>query len=262
MSEKTMELLIYVGKLAAIFLVGLIVLNIIVYISKRALKKSSLDESVHKFIINVIRIVLWVVLAVVIISYLGVPTAPLVTVIGACGAAIALALKDSLANVAGGIVILVTHPFDKGDFVDLGKVAGYVESINILTTTLKTRDNKVITAPNGQVNTSMITNWDRADVRRVDCAISISYNDDIGKAKEVLSKLASESPYALETPPPMLGVKEHGENSIKFDYGVWCKTEDYWNMKYYLEENAVKMFAENGITIPYPQVDVHMKNED
>ena len=93
----------------------------------------------------------------------------------------------------------------------------------------------------------------------MDCPISIGYNDDIATAKKVLAQLASESPYSLETPPPMIGVSNHGESSIDFDYGVWCKTEDYWNMKYYLEENAVKLFKENGITIPYPQVDVHVR---
>ena len=259
MSDKTIDMLIYLGKAALIFIIGFIIAKIIIHLSKKALEKSRLDPSAHKFVINVERVILWIVLLVVIISYFGIPTAPFVTVLGACGAAIALALKDSLANVAGGIIILVTHPFYKGDFDDLGSVSGYVESIDILTTTLKTRDNKVITAPNGKINTSMITNWDRADVRRVDCPISIGYNDDIATAKKVLAQLASESPYSLETPPPMIGVSNHGESSIDFDYGVWCKTEDYWNMKYYLEENAVKLFKENGITIPYPQVDVHVR---
>ena len=226
MSEKAIEQLIYYGKAVIILIAGLIIIGILQHLTKRWLKKSRLDESVHAFILNVEKIILWIILIVVIISYFGVPTAPFVTVIGACGAAIALALKDSLANVAGGIIILFTHPFDKGDFIDIGKVSGYVEKIDILTTTLKTRDNKVITAPNGQINTSMITNWDRADIRRVDCGISIGYNDDTSAAKEALKELAENCPYALDTPPPLIGVSEHGESSIDFDYGVWCKTED------------------------------------
>lgn len=261
MSEKAIEQFIYYGKAVIILIAGLIIIGILQHLTKRWLKKSRLDESVHAFILNVEKIILWIILIVVIISYFGVPTAPFVTVIGACGAAIALALKDSLANVAGGIIILFTHPFDKGDFIDIGKVSGYVEKIDILTTTLKTRDNKVITAPNGQINTSMITNWDRADIRRVDCGISIGYNDDTSAAKEALKELAENCPYALDTPPPLIGVSEHGESSIDFDYGVWCKTEDYWNTKYYLEENAVKLFSEKGITIPYPQVEVHVKDK-
>ena len=261
MSEKTMDLLIYLGKAALIFVIGFIISLIVVHLTKKALKKSKLDPSVHTFIVNVVRVILWVVLLVVLISYFGIPTAPFVTVLGACGAAIALALKDSLANVAGGILILITHPFDKGDFVDLGSVAGFVEKIDILTTTLRTRDNRIITAPNGKVNTSMITNWDRADVRRVDCTISVSYDDDLSVARKVQEDLAAECPYALETPPPFIGVREHSDSSIVFDYFVWCKTENYWDLKYYLEENITLKFKEKGITIPYPQIDVHIDKE-
>ena len=259
MSQKTIDLLIYLGKAALVFVIGFIIALIVVHLVKKALKKSRLDPAAHTFVVNVVRVILWVVLLVVIISYFGIPTAPFVTVLGACGAAIALALKDSLGNVAGGIVILVTHPFDRGDFVEIGSISGFVESIDILTTTLKTRDNKIVTAPNGKVNTSMIVNWDRADVRRVDCRISVSYDDDLSEARKVQEELAAECPYAIETPPPFIGVREHGDSSIVFDYFVWCKTEHYWDLKYYLEENIARKFKEKGITIPYPQIDVHVK---
>ena len=252
----------FLGNLAGaalILIAGLIFIKIASSIMKRALSRSHLDEAVHKFIINVIRAVLYIVLTVVILGKLKVPTAPLVTVLGAAGAAIALALKDSLGNIAGGVLILANKLFKKGDVIDVSGVEGMVESIDLFVTTLNTYDNKVVTIPNGTITTSVIVNYSKEDIRRVDCVFSVAYDTDIAKAKDVLNAVAMKCPDGLDTPPPVVGVSQHQASSVELDLKVWCKTSKYFDVKYYLEEEVKAAFDEASITIPYPRMDVRVR---
>ena len=148
---------------------GLVLMRIILGLTKKALTRSTLDGAMYKFVLNVLKAVLGVVLIVVLLGYLKVPTAPLITVLGAGGAAIALALKDSLGNIAGGLIILANKPFKKGDVIDVAGTEGIVDSIDLLVTTLKTFDNKVVTVPNGSITNSVIVNYSAEKIRRVDC---------------------------------------------------------------------------------------------
>jgi len=243
---------------ALILIAGLILIKLAVRIAKGALEKSSLDESMYVFVLNALRITLFVLLTVVILTKLQVPTAPIVTVLGAGSAAIALALKDSLGNIAGGILILANKPFKKGDVIDIADINGVVQHIDLFVTTLTTTDNKIITIPNGTINTSVIVNYSSATVRRVDCQFGIGYDSDIAKAKDVLAAVAESNPDIYTEPEPVIGVFSHDASAITLDLKVWCDTEKYFDVRYYLQEQVKLAFDEANITIPYPQMDVHV----
>ena len=253
--------LLSMGKALIILIIGLIIAKIIIAISRSALEKSKMDHALHRFVINGLRVVLGVFIAVAVLSSLGIETSTFIAVLGAGGVAIALALKDSLANVAGGIILIITKPFRKGDYIDILEIAGKVESIDLLYSTLKSIDNKVISIPNGKLTNSVLINYSREDFRRVDCTFSISYNDDIQQVKSILTAIAEGNPDILKEPEPIIGVAGHFENSIGMDLKVWCRNEVYWDVKYYLEEEVKMAFDKAGVVIPFPQLDVNLKKE-
>lgn len=237
---------------------GLLLIKIILRITKKALAKTSLDAAIHTFVLSAMRIVLYIVLTVALLGVMEVPTTPIITVLGAAGAAIALALKDSLGNIAGGLLILVNQPFKKGDEIDIAGNYGAVDEIDLFVTTLRTYDNKVITIPNGTINTSVITNYSREEKRRVDCKFGISYDSDLALAKTVLLEVVKSNPDIFEDPAPFIGVASHDESAVLLDLKVWCSTENYYNVKYWLTEQVKLAFDEANISIPYPQMDVHV----
>lgn len=240
----------------AIIIIGLIGIKIFTMIVDRILKKSKIDLSLHKFIKNMISVLFWIIIAISIFGVLGINTASLVTVLGAAGAAIALALRDSLANIAGGIIIIITKPFKMGDYVDLLETAGVVQEIDLLCTTLKTFDNRVITVPNGKITTSILINATTEATRRVDFIFSLSYDEDLKKAKQALIKLALDNEKVFSDPEPFFGIANHNERKVQVDFRVWGKTEDYWEIKYYIEENVKKAFDEAGINMPFPYLEI------
>ena len=264
--EKTLEKIWeYIWEYGGILLMtvvllaaGLLIIRLVLKITEKALSRTRLDKSVHKFIMTATRYTLYIILAVVILTSLKVPTAPLVTVLGACGAAVALALKDSLGNIAGGIIILANKPFVRGDVIEVTGITGIVQSIDLLVTTLKTYDNKVITIPNGTITASVLVNYSREENRRVDVTFTISYDSDIAKAKDVLLAVTESNPDILADPAPVVGVAEHQDSGILLDLKVWCETSKYYDVRYYLEEQVKLAFDEANITIPYPQMDVRV----
>lgn len=262
MKEKTLEkLLEYGGNLlmaVVVFAVGMVLIKLALKITQKALEKTRLDKSVHKFVMTATRYTLYIILAVVILTSLKVPTAPLVTVLGACGAAVALALKDSLRNIASGIIILANKPFIRGDVIEVTGITGIVQSIDLLVTTLKTYDNKVITIPNGTITASVLVNYSREEKRRVDLTFTISYDSDIAKAKDVLLAVAESNSDIFADPAPVIGVAEHQDSAILLDLKVWCENSRYYDVRYYLEEQVKLAFDEANITIPYPQMDVRV----
>ena len=258
LNEKMTEYLQLAIGLACIVVVGLLLIKILLRIARKTLQKTTLDESMHVFILNAAKIILYIIFIVVILGYMKVPTAPLVTVLGAGGAAIALALKDSLGNIAGGILILANKLFKKGDVIEVAGQEGIVESIDLFVTTLKTYDNKVVTVPNGTMTTSVIVNYSKEETRRVDCTFGISYDSDIAKAKDVLLAVTEVCPEILKQPAPVVGVREHQDSAIVLDLKAWCKTDDYADVRYFLREQVKLAFDEANITIPYPQLDVRV----
>lgn len=243
---------------AATLLLGLIFMKILLTITRKMLKRSKLDNSLHKFVINSVKTILAIILITMCLSVLGVSPSTIIAVVGAAGAAIALALRDSLANIAGGVMIIITKPFSQNDFIDVGEVSGKVEQIDLFLTTLKTYDYKTITIPNGIINTSILVNHSLEDKRRVDCVFGIGYDNDIQKVKNILYGICETNQDILKEPEPLIGIAEHGQNAVMVDMKVWCKTGVYWDVKYFLEENVKLAFDEHGINIPYPQLDVHL----
>lgn len=258
MSEHAVTLLIKGARAGVTLLIGWLIITLVLRFEKKVLERSRLDSSLHLFICRATQVLLWVVVIMAVLPELGINTASMVTVIGACGAAIALALKDSLGNVAGGIILLVNKPFSRGDLIDVAGTSGIVDSIDLLTTSLHTFDNKIVTIPNGTITTSVITNFSSQENRRVDCTFTIGYEADIRQAREVLENVILCCDMILREPEPLIGVASHGEHGILLDLKVWCSTSDYFDVKYYLEENVKIAFDEAGISIPYPQVDVHI----
>lgn len=257
-NPKLMNLLEHGISALVVLLAGLLLIKLILGIVKKTLEKTALDGAIHTFVVSALRIVLYIILVVVLLGVLEVPTTPLVTVLGAGGAAIALALKDSLGNIAGGLLLLINQPFKKGDEIDIAGNYGEVDGIDLFVTTLRTYDNKVITIPNGTINTSVIVNYSRRDSRRVDCKFGISYDSDLALAKSVLLRVAQSNPDIFEDPAPFIGVASHGDSAVILDLRVWCNTEKYYEVKYALTEQVKLAFDEADISIPYPQMDVHV----
>jgi Small-conductance mechanosensitive channel len=237
---------------------GWIIIEIILHIEKKALTRSKVDEALHLFVIRATKVVLWIILIIAALSMIGVSTASLVAVVGAGGAAIALALRDSLSNVAGGIILLINKPFIKGDTIELNGTVGVVDSIDLLTTRLHTFDNKAVSIPNGTMTTGILYNYTKEDKRRVDCVFSVSYSADFEHARELMRNVALSCEEIFKEPEPVMEVASLGENSVMMTCWVWCATCDYYNVQYYLQENVKIAFAEAGISIPYQQIDIHV----
>lgn len=261
MSDKTVDILINIAIAAGIVLAGYIVIRILCSIVHKALVKSTLDEVLYPFIINCIKIILWIIVVITALSYLDIPIGALLTALGAAGVAIALALKDSLGNFAGGILIIISKPFKKGDYIEDYQTAGKVEKIDLLYTTLITFDNKVITIPNGKLANSTIVNYTRSESRRVDCVFSVTYQDDIQKVKELLQTVAESNPAIFTEPAPLIGIAKQGEGRIDVDLKVWCSTEDYQEVSYYLQEQVKLAFDEAGVRMAPPQMEVQLKKK-
>jgi small conductance mechanosensitive channel len=245
-----------------ILVIGMVVMKIVLHIVRKTLEKSTIDEVLYHFILKIAKIALWVVLLLLIMECFGFKASSLLTVLAAAGAAIALALKDSLANVAGGIMILINKPFSQDDYVDIGGATGKVKKIDLFVTHLHTYDNKVVTIPNGIVNTSILTNYTQEEVRRVDCKFSVSYDSDIKVVKDILSGIAESNPMIMKEPEPVIGVANHGDSGIIMDLFAWRNTDDYYDVKYYLEEEVKLAFDREGIVIPFPQMDVRICGND
>lgn len=243
-------------------LLGYVGTKIILRIVRRILKKSNhLDDMLNTFVVNVVRVACIILVIAMCLDKLGVGAGTIVAVLGAAGAAIALALKDSLANVAGGLMIIITHPFKKGDLVDIGEYRGRVQEIDLFLTTLRTLNYQVITVPNGLINTSVLVNESREERRRVDLEFGISYDADIPKAKEILAGVCREAPLVLDDPAPSIGVLRHDDSAVVLELLAWCATEDYFKTDYYLKEEVKRAFDKGGISIPFPQVEVKVMRE-
>lgn len=250
-------------RLALIIVIGMIVIQILLAVIRRILKKiDSLDEMLNSFVINAVRIICIIMLIAICLDTLGVNVGTIVAVLGAAGAAIALALKDSLANIAGGLMIIITRPFKKGDLINLGEYRGRVQEIDLFLTTLRTLNYQVITIPNGLVNTSILVNESREEIRRVDLTFGISYDSDVVRAKEILREVCRKSDLVLDDREPSIGVRSNDDSAIVLELLAWCRTEDYFKTQYYLLEQVKLAFDAGGIHIPYPHMVVQMNQAE
>ena len=226
---------------------------------RRILESKNADPTITRFLDNVMNVTLKTVLIIIILQYIGVNLTGLTTIVASAGVALSLALKGSLANLAGGVIILVSRPFNVGDFIETTEHSGVVEKISIFYTYLVTFDNKQILIPNGILTDSSIVNYSSKEIRRVDLTFSVSYEEDVIRVKNVLINILKNNELVLEEPEFFVGISMHGDSAINFIVKAWCKTEDYWTVYYDLLETVKIKFDEEGISIPYPQMDLHVK---
>jgi len=244
----------------AIFVLGKLLARFLSNVVKRALSRSKMDDTLVKFLGNLTYIVLMVVVGIAVLGKLGVETASFLAVIGAAGLAIGLALQGSLSNFAAGVLIIIFRPFKVGDFVDAGGTAGSVKEIQLFTTILAHPDNRKLIVPNSQVLNSVITNFSDIENRRVDLVFGIAYDDDMGKARQVIQDVLSKETRILAEPATVIAVNELADSSVNFVVRPWVKPGDYWGVKWDLTEAVKNAFDAQGISIPFPQQDLHIKS--
>jgi len=242
----------------AIFIIGRWVAKGFRKIAERLMEKRNVDPTITGFVGNLTYVMLLVFVIIAALGQLGIQTTSFIAILGAAGLAIGLALQGSLANFAAGFLMLIFRPFKVGDYVEAAGVAGTVEVIQIFTTTLKTPDNKTVIVPNSNVTGDNIVNWTVKGTRRVDMVFGIGYDDDIDKAKQILTDVLSKDERILKDPAMLIAVSELADSSVNFVVRPWVNIADYWGVYFDAMENVKKAFDEAGISIPYPQQDVHM----
>ncbi len=224
--------------------------------------KSKWDSSVVTFVVNLVDALLKVGVLLAAAGAFGVDTTSFIAIMGAVGLAVGMALKDSLGNFAGGVLVLLLKPFRVGDVIEISGIIGTVKSIELFATELLTPDNKVVIMPNGPVSTDTIINYSRMETRRVDIAIGIGYDDDIKGARALLESIVAKHPLVLNDPAPAFPVKSLGASSVDFSVRVWTKTADYWKVFFELQEEFKIALEENGYSIPFNQMDLHLHNPE
>jgi small conductance mechanosensitive channel len=245
-----------------IFIIGKWAVNKIVSIFGKVLRKvKGMDETLIKFLENIVYYALMIVVLLTSLGKLGVETTSFLAILGAAGLAIGLALKDSLGNFASGVMIIMFKPFKVGDAVTAAGVTGSVSEVGIFNSVFITADNQKIIVPNGAITSGSITNINAYDTRRVDLVVCIGYEDDIKKTKEVLNNIVSSHEKIIIDKGITIAVSELADSSVNFVLRVWVKTPDYWDVKFDLTETIKLRFDEEGISIPFPQQDVHHYNK-
>jgi small conductance mechanosensitive channel len=238
-------------------LIGLWVIGIVTKMFGRVLKMKELDESLQGFFLSLASIGLKVLLVISVAGMIGIEVTSFIAILGAVSLSIGMALSGTLQNFAGGVMILIFRPFKVGDFIEAQGFAGVVSEIQIFNTIMKTGDNKVIIIPNAPLSSGSLTNYSREPKRRVDFTFGIGYNDDIDHAKGVLHQLSEEDDRIHGDPAPFIAVSELADSSVNLVLRVWVDAANYWPVKFDMLEKVKKTFDQEGISIPYPQQDVH-----
>ncbi len=244
-----------------IYIVGRIVAKVVVGIVRKLLSKAKMDNILIDFVCSILSAALLLFIIIAALDQLGVDTTSLIALLGAAGLAVGLALQGSLQNFASGVMLIVFRPFKTGDFIDAGGVSGTVEKISIFSTLMRTGDNREIIVPNGSIYGGTITNFSARDTRRIDMVFGIGYDDDLKKAQDILRELVNSDDRILKDPEALIAVSELADSSVNFVVRPWVKSSDYWAVKFNLNENVKLAFDEQGISIPYPQMDVHTKKD-
>jgi len=245
-----------------IFYVGKFAISLLVRGLRKFMQKQEVDKTLETFICNLVRTVLLVVVIIAAIGALGIETTSFIAIFGAAGLAVGLALQGSLSNFASGVLIVLFRPYRVGDFVEAAGISGVVEQVQILTTVLKTGDNKQIIVPNGQIMDSIITNYSANETRRVDMVVGVSYDDDLDKVRSTIQTLVAAEERILDEPACTIAVSELADSSVNFVVRPWVKTADYWGVMFDLTEAIKKRFDKDGISFPFPQQDVHVHKVD
>jgi len=242
----------------AILVIGVWIAKIIRRIIEKSLRKREIDKTLITFLLNLLYFLLLTVVVLASLGQLGIETTSFIAIVGAAGLAIGLALQGSLANLASGVLLIIFRPFKVEDFVKIADEEGFVEKIFIFTTQIKTFDNRTVIIPNATITSGKIINYTSKEIRRVDLSIGISYSDNIKTAIDALTQLCVSHSKVLKEPAPYVGVVEYGDSSINLTIRPWCKTDDYWDVFFGINEQMKLALDEKGISIPFPQRDVHL----
>lgn len=243
-----------------IFVVGKRLIQYLVNVINTSMHRHRFDESLHTFLIPAIRLSMYVILAIVIASMLGVEMASVIALLASAGLAVGLALQGSLANLAGGVLIMALRPFKVGDFVEAAGYSGTIEQIQIFHTYFRTPDNRRVIIPNAQLSNSSAINYSANSTRRLNLTFTTRYSDDIGQVKELLTRVIEGHPLVLTNPKPQIVIGEHGQHGLVYFVRVWVDRTNYWSVNFELLEKVKIEFDQAGIEIPFAQMDVHVKN--
>jgi len=253
---------INIAMAVAIYVIGRLVVGLLLSVFRRVMAKSKYDAMLVDFLEAILSALLMLFVIVASLDQLGVDTTSLVAILGAAGLAIGLSLQDSLKNFAAGVMLLVFKPFKSGDFVEAAGTSGTVKKIGIFTSTMTTPDNKEIIVPNGAIYAGNITNYSAKETRRVDMVVGIGYDADLKKAKTILREMLEADERVLADPAPTVAVAELADSSVNFVVRPWVKAADFWGVKFDFTEAVKLRFDEEGISIPFPQMDVHLHKEE
>lgn len=241
-----------------LFFVGKRIASWLSKMSKNALTKGRMDPTLVSFVGNIVNALLLAAVVIAVLDVVGIQTTSLVAVIGAAGLAIGLALQGSLANFASGVMLIIFRPFRQGDFITAGGESGIVEEVTLFTTSMRTPDNKAIIIPNAAITSGSITNFSAKPTRRVDLVYGVSYSDDLKKVKEVIWDVLNADERILKDPAPTVGLLELADSRVNFAVRPWVNASDYWGVYFDLNEAIKLRFDKEGISIPFPQHDVHL----
>ena len=242
-----------------IFIVGRWLVKVIKNSVNRVMERRNTEATLRSFLGSLISVLLNFILIIIIISVLGINTSSLVALLASAGLAVGMALSGTLQNFAGGVIIMIFRPFKVGDYISAQGQEGTVKEIQIFNTIIKTLDNKIITIPNGILSTGIMTNFAKEETRRVDWTFSISYGDDYDKAKSVLKSLCNADARILKTPEVFIELAKLNESSVDITVRAWVKSADYWGVFFSMNEKVYKTLPAEGLHMPFPQMDVHVK---
>ena len=246
----------------AVFIIGRLVISIILAVINKLLGKTKMDSMLVNFVMSIMYALLLLFVIVASLDQLGVNTSSLIALVGAAGLAIGLSLQDFLKNFAAGVMLVVFRPFREGEFVEVNGISGTAERITIFNTIMRTGDGREVTIPNGPIYGNVITNFSRRDTRRVDMVFGIGYDSDLLKAKAILKEIVETDERVLSEPAPLVAVQELADSSVNFVVRPWAKTSDYWDVYRDTMEKVKLRFDAEGISIPFPQMDVHLIKEE
>ncbi len=241
-----------------IFIIGKWLSGVLSRAVGKAMERAKVDQVLVKFVVNLAYAALLAFVVLAALAQLGIQTTSFIAIIGAAGLAIGLALQGSLSNFAAGVMLIIFRPFKVGDYIEAAGIAGSVEEIMIFSTKLRSSDNKQLYVPNGSIISGTITNYSAREQRRVDLVFGCGYGDDIKKTKALLEAIVKENALVLDEPAPTIGVLELGDSSVNFAVRPWVATSDYWDVHFQITEEVKQRFDEAGISIPFPQRDVHL----
>ena len=245
-----------------IFYIGRWIIRHVIRFFQRLFTHRKVEASLTTFLLSMLRVAMMFLLFIVVISFLGIDTTSFIALFASAGLAVGMALSGTLQNFAGGVLVLLLKPYRVGDYIEAQGQAGTVRAITLFTTQLATPDNKIILLPNGGMSTGIINNYSHQTLRRVDWTFGIAYGDDYDRAKEVLTRLLEDDPRVLKDPPYLIALASLGDSSVNITVRAWVKREEYWNVFFDMNEKVYKTFPSAGLNIPFPQMDVHVYDEN